>query len=453
MERIESVILQNLLFNDEYTRKVLPYIKQEYFTDKAEKSIHEYVDAFIKKYNSLPIVDAVKIISAKEIKNPVVLEEIHSELDGFEKNQSKQFDMQWLLDETEKWCQERSLYNAARETIEILDNKNSQKQKGAIPQIFQDALAVSFDSSVGHDYLKDAPKRYEHYHKKDNKIPFDIEWLNKITNGGVPNKTLNIIMGGINVGKTLILCHLAANYLKQGLNVFYATMEIAEEEIGKRIDANLFDINIDDIINLSKDSYLNQIDKIVAKTHGTLLVKEYPSGAASVLNFESTLNEAFLKQGFKPDIIIVDYIGICSSSRIKPGNANGLYQLGKAVAEELRGLAKKTETRLWSAVQLTRKGYGSSAPGLDDIGESFGIPATSDFCVVVITNEDLEDANQYLAIQQKNRYGNVTKYKRHIIGVNRDKQQIFDFGEEEPDEEVDIKQNDDRAAKFRSLKV
>lgn len=453
MERIESLILQNLIFNDEYTRKVIPYLKEEYFADQAEKKIYEFINEFVQKYNVLPSVDAIRIISGKELKNPNTLEEIYKELHGFESNQAKTFEIQWLLDETESWCQERALYNAALETIGILDNKQSKTPKSAIPQIFQDALAVGFDPHVGHDYIEDAELRYEYYHKKENRIPFDIEWLNKITNDGVPPKTLNLILAGTNVGKTLCLCHLAAWYLSLGLNVFYGTMEVSEEEIAKRIDANLHDVDLDDIINIPRDQYLNKIQDIASKTHGKIVIREYATSQASVIHFKSTLNELFLKKGFKPDIIIIDYVGICSSSRLTV--SSGMYQLGKAVAEELRGLAKEAEARLWSAVQYNRKGYGSSAPGLDDIGESFAIAQTADFTIGLMTNEDLEEMNQYLAIQQKNRYGDVTKYKRHMLGVNRPRQRIFDAGEEEspPDEEDEIQENDDRAAKFRGLKV
>lgn len=452
MERIESVILQNLIFNDEYTRKTIPYIKSEYFADQSEKKIYEFVNSFVQKYNSLPAIDAIRIVSGKEIKSNTILDEIDNELTKFEKNQAQKYDSQWLLDETEAWCQERALYNAALETIGILDNKQSAKPRNSIPQIFQDALAVSFDAHVGHDYIEDAEQRYEYYHKKENKIPFDIEWLNKITNDGIPPKTLNLVLAGTNVGKTLCLCHFAAWYLSQGLNVFYVTMEISEEEIAKRIDANLHDIDLDHIINIPKDKYLSKIQQIASKTHGKLVIKEYATSQASVINFKASLNELFLKRGFKPSIIIVDYVGICSSARLKP--SSDMYQLGKAVAEELRGLAKEADVRLWSAVQYNRKGYGSSSAGLDDIGESFAIAQTADFCVGLITNEDVEEMGQYIAIQQKNRYGDVTKYKRHMIGVSRPRQRIFDAGDvEESDEEEEIKENEDRKTRFRSLKV
>lgn len=449
MDKIESIVLQNLIYNDEYVRKVIPYLKSDYFSNKSERQLYEIVDKFVKEYNSLPSMDAIRIISGKEIKNNEILNEINIELTKFEKNKLNNVNDQWLLDETEKFCQERSLYLAALKTIEILDDKKTPK--GGIPQIFQDALAVSFDPHVGHDYFEDAEKRFEHFHKDEHKIPFDIEWLNKITNDGVPTKTLNLILAGTNTGKTLCLSHLAAYYLSMGLNVFYATMEVCEEEIARRIDANRFDIDLNIINNLSKEYYLKEIDKIKIKTQGKLIIKEYPTGAASVINFKSTLNELFLKKGFKPKIIIIDYIGICSSARLKP--SSGMYELGKAVSEELRGLAFEMDAVLWSAGQFNRKGYGSSSPGLGEMSESIAIGFTSDFTIAIVSDEDLEQLNHYLCIQLKNRYGDVTQYKRHIIGVDRSKQKIYDVGDVQDSEEDEIKENDNTADKFRNFKI
>lgn len=430
MEKIESLILRNLIFNEDFSKKTLPYLKLEYFVEKIDKEIFATAYEFINKYNQQPSIEALNIIVSNRIKDPNIQDDIEIALRDYQKLSKGPVNDEWLLQETEKFCQDQAIRNALIESLEILQDKNSKKQKGAIPSILTDALAISFDNNVGHDYLEDYEERFEYYHKKENRIPFHIDWLNKITNGGVPPKTLNIVMAGVNVGKTLTLCDLATNYLQQGKNVFYATFEMAPEEISKRIDANNFDVIMDDIDSLPKGIFDSRINKLKQKTNGKLLVKEFSTGSGTVMDIRASLHEALLKKNFKPDIILIDYIGVMASARLKNSSV-GLYQLGKSIAEEIRGLAQETNTRVWTAVQVNRSGYKSSAPDMADIGESFAIAMTADFSFVLVTNEELEELNQYLALQIKNRYGNVTKYKKHLIGVSREKQRLFNIDESE----------------------
>jgi replicative DNA helicase len=443
LEKIETLILRNLIFDPDYSKKVLPYLKGEYFVEKTDKEIYEATDKFIQKFNNQPTIEALNIILSEKIKDNKNLEELNEILGDYKKNINEKSPQDWLLEETEKFCQDQAIRNALIESLEILQNKKSQKKKGEIPYILTDALAISFDNNVGHDFLEDAEQRYEYYHKKENRIPFHIDWLNKITNGGVPNKTLNILMAGVNVGKTLGLCDLAADYLQQGKNVFYATFEMAEEEIAKRIEANSYDISMDDLQDLPKNLFMHKIQKLRDKTSGKLVIKEYPTGNATILDIRNTLHELLLKKNFRPDIIIVDYIGVMASSRIKGNNVGNLYVLGKSIAEELRGLAQETKTRLWTAVQVNRSGYRSSAPDMADIGESFGIAMTADFSIVLVTNDELEELGQYLACQIKNRYGNVTKFKKHVIGVSREKQKLYNIDESLQNDDIDIELIDD----------
>jgi len=414
LDDIENVIVRNFLFNEEYTRKVLPYIKEEYFTADADKKLFVLVNDFVGKYNDLPTPEIIRISLPKE--------EVIERLGELEK-QSNSIDKQWLLDQTEQWCQEKAIYNAVLKSINILDDKKTNQNKGIIPQLLADAIGVSFDTNLGHDYLEDAEERFAYYHKKENKIQFDIDLLNSVTNGGVTRKTLNLIGAGINVGKSLIQCHLAAAYLSAGYNVVYFTMEMAQEEIAKRIDANLYNMDINDIIEIQHDIYMKRMEKLRAKITGKLIVKEFPTAGAGVIQFRAFLNELNLKKSFRPTVCFFDYIGICMSSRIKmAGNTNTYIE---SIAQELRGLMQEMEMVGWTATQLTRDGMASSDPDMTDTGSSIGLPATVDFYVIVTTSDELEELMQYQARQVKNRYNNSTKNKRFVIGVDRAKQRLY----------------------------
>lgn len=420
MDDIENVIVRNILFNDEFIRKVGPYLKEEYFTDQNDKTIFTTIQAFLLKYNVLPTPEILRISLPKE--------EVVERLKELEKNNTA-VEQQWLLDQTEIFCQEKAVYNAVLRSINILDDKSGKLEKGAIPQLLADALGVCFDSDLGHDYLEDAEERFDYYHKKENKLPFDIEYLNKITNGGVTRKTLNLIGAGINVGKSLIMCHLAAAYLNAGYNVVYFTMEMAEEEIAKRIDANQYNLDINDLIEMPRDLYIKRMEKLRSKITGKLIVKEFPTAGASVIQFRAFLNELNLKKSIKPTICFFDYIGICLSARIKmAGNTNTYI---KSVAEELRGLMQEHQMVGWTATQLTRNGMDSSDPGMTDTGESIGLPATVDFYIIATTNDELEELMQYQMIQVKNRYDSSIRNKRFVVGVDRAKQKLYDVGDDQ----------------------
>ena len=425
--RLEQTILRNLIRNEDYLRKVLPFIKNEYFTDKIEKVIYEEINKFTETYNSTPTIEAIGLaikerrnLSDEELeKSTTYLHEIAS----FKDEESK---VQWLTDKTEKFCQERAIYNAVLESISILDGKDKSHDKGAIPKILSDALAVSFDSSVGHDYLENSNERYEFYHRKEERIPFDLEFFNKITKGGLPAKTLNIALAGTGVGKSLFMCHVAAGAMSQGKNVLYITLEMAEEKIAERIDANLLNITIDDLMDLPKEMYDRKVEKIRRMTTGKLIIKEYPTASASTTHFRTLLNELNLKKSFVPDIIFVDYLNICCSSRIKPGSNINSYTYVKSIAEELRGLAVEYGVPIVSATQTTRSGFTSSDPGLEDTSESFGLPATADLMFALISSEELEQLGQIMVKQLKNRYADPTHYKRFTLGVDRAKMKLYD---------------------------
>ncbi len=456
MDDIENVIIRNFLFNEDFTRKVSPYLKEEYFLEQHDKALFSYINEFLFKYNSLPTPEIIRISLQKP--------EVSERLQELETAKTKPLDQQWLLDQTEMFCKEKAVYNAILESITILDDKKSNKDKGAIPQILADALGVSFDTNLGHDYLEDAEERFNYYHKKENKIPFDIHYLNKVTNNGVTPKTLNLIGAGINVGKSLIMCHLAATYLSAGYNVVYFTMEMAEEEIAKRIDANQYNLDINDLLEMPRDLYLKKMERLRGKITGKLIIKEYPTAGASVIQFRAFLNELKLKKSFKPTICFFDYIGICLSARIKmAGNTNTYI---KAIAEELRGLMVEFQMVGWTATQLTRGGMDSSDPGMTDTGESIGLPATVDFYIIATTNDELEELMQYQMKQVKNRYDSNIKHKRFVIGVNRAQQRLYDveesqqnlIGQQQDDKPVMDKsefgervENDTKKSRFRSL--
>lgn len=447
--------MKNLVTKDEYSRKVLPFLKTEYFTNIEDNVLFNEIKSFILKYNTLPNQAALLV----EIDQTSILKEdqiasIKDSIKNFDKIIEPNDNDQWLIDQTENFCQEKAIYHAMMESIEIMNNKNNMKDKGEIPQLLTDALGVSFDTSVGHDFLLDSDKRFEYYHTVEFKIPFDLEYFNTITKGGVAKKTLNIVMGGTGVGKTHFMCHLAASYLNQNKNILYITLEMAEEEISKRIDANLLNITMDDLIQLPKDLYDRRIEAYKSKTSGKLIVKQYPTAAASSIHFKSLLNELFLKKNFKPDIIFIDYINICSSARLKAGAITNSYLYVKAIAEELRGLAIEHDVAIWSATQTNREGFSSSDAGLENVAESFGLPATSDFMFVLITTEDLEKLNQMMAKQLKNRYNSKITNKRFIIGVDQNKMRFYDVEQTAQVGLTDTKQVSDASKKkFLELDV
>jgi len=452
MNRIEQIILKNLVYNDEYVKRVLPFLKPEYFDQHAEKILYKNINEFILKYENLPSFESLVIQLKNSKLSEQELKETIEQIDDFRKEKDERADENWLIEQTEKFCQEKAIHNALLESIQILDEKNkSSKDKGSIPSILSDALAVSFDEHVGHDYTEDYESRYDFYHRKEEKIPFDLEFFNKITKGGVSHKTLNIILAGTGVGKSLFMCHVAASSLNQGKNVLYITMEMAEERIAERIDANLLNINLDELSNLSRQDYAKKISNLKSKTNGKLIIKEYPTASASVLHFKTLLNELYLKRKFKPDIIFVDYLNICCSSRLKYGANVNTYLYVKAIAEELRGLAVETGVPIFSATQTTRSGFTSSDPGLEDTSESFGLPATADFMFALVSTEELEKLNQIQVKQLKNRYSDPNKNKRFVVGIDRGKMKLYDVENSAQMDIVDSGQQDmiDYSSKFR----
>ena len=386
MDKVEFLILRNLLYNEEYLRKVIPFIKSEYFEDQKQKIVFEEILKFVGEYNQLVTKEALCIeIERRTDITDDSFKDVVDLVTGL-KNESSEFD--WLIDTTEKWCRDRAIYLALMDSIQIADGKEKEKGRDAIPSILSDALAVSFDNHIGHDYLQDYEERYESYHKKEDKIEFDLEYFNKITKGGIPNKTLNIALAGTGVGKSLFMCHVASSVLLQGKNVLYITLEMAEEKIAERIDANLLNVNIQDITDLPRQMFESKVTNISDKTQGTLIIKEYPTASAHSGHFKALLNELALKKSFKPDIIFIDYLNICASSRYKAGSNVNSYSFIKAIAEELRGLAVEFNLPIFSATQTTRSGYGSSDVELTDTSESFGLPATADLMFALISTED-----------------------------------------------------------------
>jgi len=425
--KLEQTILKNLIYNEEYLRKVLPFIKDEYFTDRTEKLLFKEIISFVQTYNSTPTIEAIGL-AVKERRNlsDDEVEKSESYLQEIALAKGEESKIQWLIEKSEAFCQERAIYNAVLGSISILDGKDKTNDKGAIPKILSDALAVTFDSSVGHDYLENSDERYEFYHRKEERIPFDLEFFNKITKGGLPAKTLNIALAGTGVGKSLFMCHCAAGAMSLGRNVLYITMEMAEERIAERIDANLLNVTVDDLNALPKEMYDKKIAKMKEKTTGKLIIKEYPTASASATHFRTLLNELNLKRSFVPDIIFIDYLNICCSSRIKPGSNINSYTYVKSIAEELRGLAVEFGVPIVSATQTTRSGFTSSDPGLEDTSESFGLPATADIMFALITSEELEELGQLMVKQLKNRYSDPTMHKRFVIGIDRAKMRLYD---------------------------
>jgi replicative DNA helicase len=424
MEKVEFLVLRNLLNNEAYVRKVIPFIKSEYFEDQNQKIVFEEILKFVHEYNQPATKEILYIEVEKRTDiNETSFKEI-TKIISYLDDEPSEFN--WLVNTTEKWCRDRAIYLALMESIHIADGNDEKKNRDSIPSILSDALAVSFDTHIGHDYLQDYEQRYESYHKKEDKIEFDLEYFNKITKGGLPNKTLNIALAGTGVGKSLFMCHVASSVLLQGRNVLYITLEMAEERIAERIDANLLNVPIQDIVDLPKQMFENKVTNISKKTQGTLIIKEYPTASAHAGHFKSLLNELALKKSFRPDIIFIDYLNICSSSRYR-GNSNiNSYTFVKAIAEELRGLAVEFNVPIVSATQTTRSGYGSSDVELTDTSESFGLPATADLMFALISTEELEDLGQILVKQLKNRYNDPTIYKRFVVGIDRAKMRLYD---------------------------
>ncbi len=424
---IEQTILRNLLTDEKYMRKVLPFIKPDYFQG-VYKTLFKEAGKYVAKYNKLPTSESLAI----ELQNTNMSDDQYSmAMDVVPLLFTKEkIDNQWLLDNTEKWCQDRAIYNSIMESISIIDGKHESLTKNALPELLQKALGVAFDRNVGHDYIENVEERYEFYHKQEDRIPFDIDYFNKITKGGVPKKTLNIALAGTGVGKSLFMCHVGAAALVEGKNVLYITMEMAEEKIAERIDANLLNVPIDQLDKMSKDMFTAKVNNLARKTTGRLIVKEYPTGSAHAGHFRALLNELKLKKEFEPDIIFVDYLNICASSRMKSmGGAINSYTYIKAIAEELRGLAVEFEVPIFSATQTTRSGFSNTDVGLEDTSESFGLPATADLMFALISTEELEKQGQMMVKQLKNRYNDPTLYKRFVIGVDRSKMRLFDVEE------------------------
>ena len=441
MEQIEFLILKNLLHNEKYLRKTIPFIKEEYFQDSNQKIVFEEVSSFVQKYNELPTKEilTIEVEKRSDINEESFKEVTH--LIGCLDDSPVEFE--WLVDTTEKWCRDRAIYLALLDSIAIADGKDEKKNPEAIPSILSDALAVSFDNHIGHDYLQDYEERFKFYHQKESRIQFDLEYFNKITKGGLPNKTLNIALAGTGVGKSLFMCHMAAASLMDGHNVLYITLEMAEEKIAERIDANLLNIGIQDITDLPRPMFDSKVDGIAKKTQGSLIIKEYPTASAHSGHFKSLLNELSLKKSFKPDIIFIDYLNICASSRYRAGSNVNSYSYIKAIAEELRGLAVESNLPIVSATQTTRSGFGSSDVELTDTSESFGLPATADLMFALISTEELEGLNQILVKQLKNRYNDPTMNKRFVVGIDRAKMRLYDCEQSAQNELVDNKQQEE----------
>tara|TARA_B100001094_G_scaffold235366_1_gene230400 strand:+ start:756 stop:2138 length:1383 start_codon:yes stop_codon:yes gene_type:complete len=451
MERLELTILRNLIHNEDYARKVIPFIDLDYFDIRSEQVVCQEIIDFIAKYNKLLTTEVLEIeIQNRSDLTETELKELQETISSLKDNEIND---DWLLDATEKWCRDRAIYLALMSSIKIADGQDENKGRDSIPSILSDALAVSFDNHIGHDYLEDYEERYESYHRKEDKIPFDLEFFNKITKGGLPNKTLNIALAGTGVGKSLFMCHVASSVLLQGKNVLYITMEMAEEKIAERIDANLLDVNIKDINELPRVMFENKVTNIAKKTQGALIIKEYPTASAHSGHFKALLNELLLKKSFSPDIIFIDYLNICASSRYKAGSNVNSYSYIKAIAEELRGLAVEFNLPIVSATQTTRSGFASSDVDLTDTSESFGLPATADLMFALISSEELEPLNQIQVKQLKNRYNDPTMHKRFVIGIDRSKMRLYDCNQDEGGELIDTgKQEDDTKTSFESMK-
>ena len=434
--RIESTILRNLLYNEDYARKVMPFIDSEYFHDRTEKMVYEEIFSHMENYNTLPTREVISIAVGQGDK---ITDEEYTKLIGYvdKLEQDEPVDNDWLVDETERFCKDKSLYNAIMESIQIYDDKSKEKTVESIPDLVGKALSISFDPNVGHDFFDDSDERFDYYHRKEDKVPFDLELMNKITKGGLSKKSLNIVMAGTGVGKSLFMCHCAAGNLTDGKNVLYITMEMAEERIAERIDANLLNVSMEDLRQLPKDLYDQKIESVQQKTVGKLIIKEYPTASAHVGHFRHLLNELRLKRSFTPDMIYIDYLNICSSSRLKLAANLNSYTYVKAIAEEIRGLAVESNVPIMSATQTNREGYSNTDVDLTDTSESFGLPATADFMIAIISTEDLDNLDQIAVKQLKNRYNDPTVYKKFVVGLDRSKMRLYDVEDNAQGEIVD----------------
>ena len=455
-ERVPLTILNNLIHDEEYTRKVIPFIEEDYFEERSDKVVFEEIATFLKAYDSLPTKEVLQIEVGK--RTDLTQDEFQSTEQLIDALGESQYEQEWVYDTTEAWCKERAIYNALMESIKIADGQDDKKNRDAIPSILSDALAVGFDQHVGHDYIDDAEDRYAYYHKIENKIPFDLEYFNKITSGGLSDKTLNIALAGTGVGKSLFMCHVASSCLVQGKNVLYITLEMAEEKIAERIDANLLNTNIKDIAELPQTTFHKKIDKLAAKTTGKLIIKEYPTASAHCGHFRALLQELKLKKSFVPDIIFVDYLNICASSRYRSAVNVNSYSYVKAIAEELRGLAVEASVPICSATQTTRSGFASSDPNLTDTSESFGLPATADLMFALVSTEDMEELDQIMVKQLKNRYNDPTINKRFVVGIDRAKMRLYDCEQSaqtdilDTGETVEYTKSEESKAKFDDFK-
>ena len=440
-ERIERTALKHLIHTEQYARKVLPFLKEEYFSDRLEKLIFREIALFYEKYNAQPTNEtlAIELNGRKDI-NDSEFQNITSTIATFQK---EEINLEWLISTTEKFCKDRAIHNAIMDGIQILDGKDKKHTPEFLPELLSNALSVSFDEKIGHDYIPESTERYDFYHKKEERIEFDLDFMNRITRGGVPTKTLNIALAGTGVGKTLFMCHLAAANLLQGKNVLYITLEIAEERIAERIDSNLLNVAMSDLPELPKLMYQDKIKRLEEKTQGKLIIKEYPTASAHAGHFKVLLNELAIKKSFKPDVIYIDYLNLCVSSRLKAGSSANSYTIVKSIAEELRGLAVEFDLPIFSATQTTRTGYASTDIGLEDTSESFGLPATADFMFAIISTEELEKKNQFLVKQLKNRYNDPTINRKFMLGVDRSKMRIYDVEQAAQEDMVDANQQDE----------
>ena len=446
-----------MIYDDVYVRKVLPFLKDDYFHDLLDRKIFENIKTHVEKYNNNPSVETLSIVFSEATDlSEDQLDSINGILSDIKDNENTSTNSEWLVDETEKFCQDKAIYNAVMESIHILEPEGKQREardRGVIPKILADALSISFDPNVGHDYLEDYEDRYEYYHRTEEKVAFDLINLNKITKGGLSKKSLNIVLAGTGVGKSLFMCHCAASNLNDGKNVLYITLEMAEERIAERIDANLLNVDIQDLQALSKEVYESKIQTKKKKTSGKLIVKEYPTAVAHVGHFRHLLNELRLKKEFLPDIIYIDYINICSSSRLRPGSNVNSYTFVKSIAEELRGLAVEYIVPIMSATQTTRTGFGSSDVELTDTSESFGLPATADLMFALIATEEMDELDQVLVKQLKNRYNDPTELRRFVLGIDRSKMRLYDAEDSATDELISDKVEEDNEDRFGGWEI
>ncbi len=445
--RLEQTILKNLIQSESFTRKVIPFVKEEYFSEDDERNVYKHIKQYFDNYNNPPTPEALLINLESDSKINENILKLSTQLVKNIRADVESTPHDWLVDETEKWCKDTAIYIAVMDSIEVID-KNSKRSTGEIPELLKEALSVSFDSHIGHDVLEDAEERHDFYTREEEKLPFDLEYFNKITKGGLPNKTLNICLAGTGVGKSLFMCHCASANLVAGKNVLYLTMEMSEEKIAERIDSNVLNIPIKELPDISKKMFTKKVDRLKEKTHGKLIVKEYPTASAHVGHFRHLLQELNLKKDFKPDVIYIDYLNICASYRIRPGQGANSYTLVKSIAEELRGLAVEFDIPIMSATQTTRSGFGSTDIGLEDTSESFGLPATADLMFALITSEELEDLDQLVVKQLKNRYNDPTIFKRFVIGIDRSRMKLYDCEQEAQEELFDSESYNDNTPVF-----